>query len=124
MENLMIWLAVVVAAAGEILLPLVATVLVTIAVPAALKWIEASGVVKDEARMRILQSALENAALTALKRAGAHPVEGLGGLGTDAAIDYVRKSVPETVAKLGLDDGMIIDLVTPHLERLLRRNEK
>ncbi len=102
-----------------VVLPLLATILTTIAIPAAMAWLQANKVIKSEAQAKILQSALENAALTALARAGGAKTA-LGGAKTvplDAAIDYVRMSVPETIDKLGLNDRAIRDLVLPHVQK-------
>lgn len=102
-----------------VVLPLLATVLTTIAIPAAMSWLQANNVVKSEAQAKLLQSALENAALTALARAGGAKTA-LGGAKTiplDAAVEYVRTSVPETADRLGLNDGMIRDLVLPHVQK-------
>ena len=54
-----------------VVLPLLATVLTTIAIPAAIAWLKANNVIKDKARAKLPQSALENATLTAIARAGA-----------------------------------------------------
>lgn len=102
-----------------VVLPLLSTVLITIAIPAAMAWMRANNVVKDEARAALLQSALENAALTALARAGGAKTA-LGGAKTialDAAVDYMHTSVPDTLDKLGINDGAIRDLVLPHIQK-------
>ena len=81
-----------------IALPLLATVLTTIAIPAAIAWLKANNVIKDEARAKLLQSALENAALTAIARAGgARVIPAVTSDATGAAIAYVKSSVPDTV---------------------------
>ena len=101
-----------------VVLPLLATVLTTIAIPAAIAWLKANNVIKDEARAKLLQSALENAALTAIARAGgARTLPAVTSDATGAAIAYVKGSVPDTVKKLGLSDTKIADLVVPHLQR-------
>lgn len=107
-----------------VLLPLLATVLTTIAIPAAVGWLEKNKIVADEARMKILQSALENAAMTALARVSGSNVSSFDArtVATDAAVAYVRKSVPDAVRKLGLDNAMINDLVMPHIERAIRES--
>ncbi len=102
-----------------VVLPLLATVLTTIAIPAAVAWLQANKVIKSAEQAKILQSALENAALTALARAGGAKTA-LGGAKTvplDAAIAYMRTSVPDTLDKLHLDDGTIRDLVLPHVQK-------
>lgn len=101
-----------------VVLPLLATVLTTIAIPAAIAWLKANNVIKDEARAKLLQSALENAALTAIARAGgARVMPAVTSDATGAAIAYVNASVPETVKHLGLSDSKIADLVIPHIQR-------
>ncbi|WAJ29343.1 hypothetical protein [Antarcticirhabdus aurantiaca] len=107
----------------EIVLPLIATVVATIAVPALMAWLKRNNVVADEARAKILQSALENAAMAAIARTGnAASINGtLAAPAAKVAVDYVRSSVPDTVQKLGLENGRIIELVAPHIERALRK---
>ncbi|MCC4298560.1 hypothetical protein [Aurantimonas coralicida] len=101
-----------------IVLPLLATVLTTIAIPAAIAWLKANNVIKDEARAKLLQSALENAALTAIARAGgARVVPAVTSDAAGAAIAYVKASVPDTVKHLGLSDSQIAALVVPHIQR-------
>ncbi|MCW7544927.1 hypothetical protein N7I30_14055 [Aurantimonas litoralis] len=105
-----------------VVLPLLATVLTTIAIPAAIAWLKASHVIKDEARAKLLQSALENAALTAIARAGgARVMPAVTSDATGAAIAYVKASVPDTVKTLGLSDNKIADLVVPHIQRQIDR---
>ena len=105
-----------------VVLPLLATVLTTIAIPAAIAWLKANNVIKDEARAKLLQSALENAALTAIARAGgARVVPALTSDATGAAVAYVKASVPDTVQQLGLSDTKIADLVVPHIQRQIDR---
>ena len=101
-----------------VVLPLLATVLTTIAIPAAIAWLKANNVIKDEARAKLLQSALENAALTAISRAGgSRTMPAVTSDATGAAIAYVKSSVPDTVKTLGLSDSKIADLVVPHIQR-------
>jgi Tfp pilus assembly protein FimT len=105
----------------EILLPLVLTIVSAILIPALMSWLQANKLVKDEAQAKILQSALENAAMTALIRAGG-PSKVLGtakGVALDAAVGYVRNSVPDAVKALALDEGRIRDLVLPHVQRAI-----
>ncbi|MCC4296281.1 hypothetical protein [Aurantimonas coralicida] len=105
-----------------VVLPLLATVLTTIAIPAAIAWLKANNVIKDEARAKLLQSALENAALTAIARAGgARIIPAVSSDATGAAIAYVKSSVPDTVQQLGLSDSKIADLVVPHIQRQIDR---
>ncbi|MFY0735600.1 hypothetical protein [Aurantimonas sp. NFXS3] len=105
-----------------VVLPLLATVLTTIAIPAAIAWLKANNVIKDEARAKLLQSALENAALTAIARAGGAPIiPAVTSDATGAAIAYVKASVPDTVRQLGLSDSKIADLVVPHIQRQMDR---
>ena len=105
-----------------VMLPLLATALTTIAIPAAIAWLKANNVIKDEARAKLLQSALENAALTAIARAGgARVIPAVTSDATGAAIAYVKASVPDTVRQLGLSDSKIADLVVPHIQRQIDR---
>lgn len=106
-----------------VVLPLLAAVLTTIAIPAAISWLKANNVLKDEARAKLLQSALENAALTAIARAGgARSMPTVTSAATGAAISYVKTSVPGTVKKLGLTDSKIGDLVVPHIQRQIDKS--
>lgn len=101
-----------------VVLPLLSTVLITIAIPALMAWLRANNVIKDEARAKLLQSALENAALTAIARAGGtRAMPSVTSAATGAAISYVKASVPDTVSKLKLSDRQIADLVLPHLQK-------
>ncbi|SMD09929.1 hypothetical protein SAMN06297251_1278 [Fulvimarina manganoxydans] len=102
----------------DALLPLLATILTGIAIPALVAWLRANNVVKDEAQARLLQSALANAAETALARVGGRSGDpSLSMAAREAALDYVKQSVPGTVRKLGLEDRDIVDLIMPHLSR-------
>ena len=100
---------------------LFATILTGIAIPALVTWLRANNVLKDEAQARLLQSALANAADTAIARAGGRQVRSATEVSTGAAVEYVKASVPDTVSKLGLDDAKITDLVMPHIERAVSR---
>jgi len=105
-----------------VILPLLATVLTTIAIPAAIAWLKANNVIKDEARAKLLQSALENAALTAIARAGgSRTMPAVTSDAAGAAVSYVKSSVPDTVKKLGLSDSKIADLVVPHMQRQIEK---
>ncbi|MEC5289360.1 MULTISPECIES: hypothetical protein [unclassified Aurantimonas] len=107
-----------------IVLPLLGTVISIVAIPALISWLQANKVIKDEAQAKILQSALQNAAQTAIARAGGVSAvrtvaSGAKGVALDAAVAYVKTSVPDAVRKLELNDGLIRDLVMPHVQRAI-----
>ncbi|MAU95453.1 MAG: hypothetical protein CMP81_06135 [Fulvimarina sp.] len=106
----------------SIVLPLLGTVVVSILIPALVQWMRTNGVLKDEAQARVLQSALANAAETAIAAAGGKKATGSAlTIPTAAAVEYVKQSVPGTVAAKGLSDAAINDLVVPHIERALSK---
>lgn len=101
-----------------IVLPVLGTVISIIAIPALIAWLQANKVIKDEAQAKILQSALQNAAQTAIARAGGVSASrAMTGIALDSAVAYVKTSVPDAVRKLDLNDGLIRDLVMPHVQR-------
>lgn len=82
-------------------------ILVTAGIPAVFRWMNKLGLDVEARHRDALQSALQNAAMLALARAGvkgAIPFE---------AVEYVRQSVPDAVRKFGLDDQKIIELIQP-----------
>ena len=82
-------------------------IIVTAGVPAIFQWLRKLGLDIEARHRDALQSALQNAAMLALARAGvkgAIPFE---------AVEYVRQSVPDAVRKFGLDDQKIIELIQP-----------
>ncbi len=94
----------------EILAPVLSVlvgIFVTAGIPAVFQWMKKLGLDVEARHRDALQSALQNAAMLALARAGvkgAIPFE---------AVEYVRQSVPDAVRKFGLDDQKIIELIQP-----------
>ena len=104
----------------DIALPLLGTVVTVIAIPALMAWLKANNIVTDKAQADLLQSALANAAQTAIARAGGATAMGVASRAqTDAAVAYVKASVPGTVAAKGLSDSAIADLAVPHIQRAI-----
>lgn len=58
-----------------------------------------------------LQSAFANAATKAMAQSQARRMK--------AALEYVKTSLPETIARNGLDDAALKTLIEPHIERAL-----
>ena len=82
-------------------------IIVTAGVPAIFQWLSKLGLDIEARHRDALQSALQNATMLALARAG------LKGAIPFEAVEYVRQSVPDAVRKFGLDDQKIIELIQP-----------
>lgn len=95
----------------DILAPII-SVLIAILVPAfataLVRWFQKLGLDIEAQHRDALQSALTNAALIALARGSRNGA-------TAAAVNYVRKSVPDAVKQFGLDDARILELVKPRI---------
>lgn len=101
----------------EILTPVLVT-MATIAAPAltavVFRLFQKWGIEIEAKNRDALQSALQNAAIIAMAKAG------VSGSSTPKAIaiDYVKQSVPDAVKKFGLDEGRILDLLEPHFSSI------
>jgi hypothetical protein len=77
-------------------------------VAALVQWFRKLGIDIEAKHRDALQTALQSAAMLALAR-------GTGQGASYAAIEYVRNSVPDAVAKFGLDDQRIEELLLPKI---------
>lgn len=90
-------------------------ILIPVGIAALFQWLKKLGLDVEARHRDALQSALTNAAMLALARAG-----GRSAPATQVAVDYVKRNVPDAVRKFGLDDGRIAELVAPKLEAAVR----
>lgn len=103
-------------------LPVVVTALVSVLVGimplltrAALRWFEAkTKATLDDADRTMIQSALANAAYSALGKKG---MAAASGTLADDAIDYLKTSIPGRIAEKGLTDADLTTLVGPHIQK-------
>ncbi len=105
------------------LLPQIASAAVTLLVPLIValivKQFQKLGIDIEAKNREALQSALHNAAITAVSRAG---IDKNGVSAT--AVDYVKSSVPDAIKKFGLDRDKIKKLLEPHLAKAVNTVEK
>lgn len=101
----------------------VATIAISIAVPAVVgvgaKFLQKLGVDIDAKNREALQSALQNAAMVAVSRAGTLPT-----FPTAIAVDYVKSSVPGAIKRFDLDQQKIEKLLEPHIAKAVNEVEK
>ena len=83
------------------------TILVPAGIAALVRVFQKAGIEIEAKHREALQSALSAAAALALARAGAK------GVVPSIAVNYVKDSVPDAVAKFGLDDNRIRELIVP-----------
>ncbi|ORE89727.1 hypothetical protein [Aurantimonas sp. 22II-16-19i] len=103
----------------------VIAILVPIALAYALKLLRDKTGIEIEAKDReALQSALQNAALSVLRKQG---TAALTSMAEDTIVNYVRDSVPDAVRRLGkgtpITDATILKLAAPKLEAAAKAGE-
>lgn len=103
----------------------VIAILVPIALAYALKLLRDKTGIEIEAKDReALQSALQNAALSVLRKQG---TAALTSMAEDTIVNYVRDSVPDAVRRLGkgtpITDAKILKLAAPKLDAAAKAGE-
>ncbi|WAP67241.1 hypothetical protein [Jiella pelagia] len=103
----------------------VIAILVPIALAYALKLLRDKTGIEIEAKDReALQSALQSAALTVIRKQG---TSALTSMAEDTIVNYVRDSVPDAVRRLGksgtISDAKILKLAAPKLEAAARAGD-
>lgn len=105
----------------EIILPVVATlitILVPVAIAALFKLMSKWGLDIEASHRDALQSALHNAAMLAISKAGAKAfASGINArnLVTNDALHYLNNSVPDAIKAFGLSESQMAELMTPHI---------
>lgn len=105
----------------DILLPVIVT-LVTILIPMLIagmfKLFQKWGLDIEASHRDALQSALQNAAMLAISKAGAKAfASGINArsLVTNDALHYLNNSVPDAIKAFGLSESQMAELMAPHI---------
>ncbi len=104
------------------LLSIIATAVAPLIVMSIVRFFNKLGIEVEAQHREALQSALRNAALVTVQKALERGVDGnLTAIEAvkGPALEYIRKSVPDAVKKVKLDDDRIKQLLEPHFAEVL-----